>query len=91
MSSEIYCQNFINQDLTFLQPSVIHTLRPKGNENSSQENVTDTSPIETQEHIPPQEQDTDLQQHPAVDVIYDRNRSINLVASIKWKKEADPN
>ena len=29
LRGEIHCQNFINQDLTFLQPSVIHTSQPK--------------------------------------------------------------
>ena len=29
LRGEICCQNFINQDLTFLQPSVIHASQPK--------------------------------------------------------------
>ena len=29
LRGEIHCQNFINQDLTFLQPSVIHVSQPK--------------------------------------------------------------
>ena len=29
LRGDIHCQNFINQDLTFLQPSVIHMSQPK--------------------------------------------------------------
>ena len=29
LRGEIHCQNFINQDLTFLHPSVIHVSQPK--------------------------------------------------------------
>ena len=29
LRGEIHCQNFINQDLTFLQPSLIHASQPK--------------------------------------------------------------
>ena len=33
LRGEICCQNFINQDLRFLQPSVIHTPQPKENKH----------------------------------------------------------
>ena len=29
LRGEIHCQNFINQDLTFLQPSVLYVTQPK--------------------------------------------------------------
>ena len=70
----------------------------------SEENTTETLPIETPENIPIQKQYIDLQQLSVVDVIYDRNCSTNPVAPIQpvepvigltpeeqQKKEADPN
>ena len=68
LRGEIHCQNFINQDLTFLQPSVIHAPRSKENKVTSEENTTETSPIETSENTPIQEQETDPQQPSAVDI-----------------------
>ena len=104
LRGEIHCQNLISQNLTFLQPPVIHAQWSKENKITSEENTTETSPIETPENIPLQEQDIDLQQPSAVDVIYDRNHSTNPAASIQpvepvvgltpeeqQKKEADPN
>ena len=104
LRGEIHCQNFINQDLTFLQLSIIHAPRPKENKISSEENTTETLPIELSASIPIQEQKIDLQQPLAVDIIYDRNHSTNPVAPVQpvepvidltpkeqWKKEADPN
>ena len=70
---EICCQNFINQDLTFLQPSVIHTPQPKENKSLPERNKTEISPIEIPKNNPPQEQDIDLQQPSAAEAIYDRS------------------
>ena len=49
LRGEIHCQNFINQDLTFLQLSVIHAPQPKETKILSQENTAETSSIETSE------------------------------------------
>ena len=100
---EIHCQNFIIQDLTFLQPFVIHTPWPKENKTLSEGNTIEISPIEIPENIPLQQQDIDLQQPSAGEVIYDRNRSTNPVALIQpvepvirliqeeqWKKKQIP-
>ena len=104
LRGKIHCQNFINQDLTFLQPSLIDDLRPNANKIPSEENRTETSPIETSENIIIQEQETNLQQTLAVDFIYDRIHLTNpatliqpvepvigLTLEEQWKKEADPN
>ena len=39
LRGEICCRNFINQDLTFLQPSVIHAPHPEENKTLSQGNT----------------------------------------------------
>ena len=62
LRGEICCQNFINQDLTFLQPSVIHALQPKENNTLPERNTIAVPPIETLENNPPQEQDINFQQ-----------------------------
>ena len=104
LRSEICCQNFINQDLTFLQPSVVHTPQPKENKTLPEKNITEIFPIEIPENNPPQEQDIDLQQSSAAEAIYNQNLSTYAVAPIQlvepvvgltpeeqWKKEEDPN
>ena len=58
LRGEICCQNFINQDLTFLQPSVIHVSQPKEDSTLPERNTIAVPPIETQENNPPKEQDT---------------------------------
>ena len=102
LRGEIHCQNFINQDLTFLQPSVIHAPQFKETKILPQENTTEISPIETSENSPPQDRNFYLVL--PVEVLYDRSRSINTVAPIQpvepvvgltpkeqQKKEEDPN
>ena len=87
LRSEIHCQNFIYQYLTFLQQSVIHALRLNANKISSEENATEISPIKTSENIQIQEQETDLQQPSAVDIIYDRNHLTNPAAPVQPVEE----
>ena len=53
LRGEICCQNFINQDLTFLQPSVIHASQPKEDSTLPERNTIAVTPIETQENNPP--------------------------------------
>ena len=60
LRGEIHCQNFINQDSTFLQPSIIHAPRQKGMKTPPEGNTTEILPIETTENIPIREQETDL-------------------------------
>ena len=56
LRGEIHCQNFINQDLTVLQPSVIHVSQPKEDNILPERNTIAVPPIATQENNPPQEQ-----------------------------------
>ena len=62
LRGEIRYQNFINQDLTFLQPSVIHTSQPKEFRTLPERDTIAVPPIETLENNPPQEQDINFQQ-----------------------------
>ena len=57
LRGEIHCQNFINQDLTFLQHSVIHASQPKEDGILPEENIITIPPTATQENNSPQEQD----------------------------------
>ena len=83
LKGEIHCQNFINQDLTFLQPLVIHASQPKENNTLLERNTIEVSPIEILENNPPQEQDINLQQALPVEALYDRSQSSNTAAPIQ--------
>ena len=72
LRGEIHCQNFVNQDLTFLQPSVIHASQPKEDSTLPERNTIAVSPIETQENNPPQEHDTNSQQASPAKALYDK-------------------
>ena len=52
----IYCQNFINQDLTFLQPSVLHVIQPKEDSILPEAITTEVPSITPQESNFNQEQ-----------------------------------
>ena len=56
LKGEICCQNLINQDLTFLQPSVIHASQPKEDGILPEKKTIAVPPIMTQENNLPQEQ-----------------------------------
>ena len=103
LRGEICCQNFINQDLTFLQPSGIYALQPKEDSISPEKNTIAVPPIATQENNSPQEQDANSLQVLPAEALYDRNRGNNTVAPIQpvepvvgltpeeqHKKEEDP-
>ena len=89
LRGEICCQNFINQDLTFLQPSVIHTSQPKEDSILPERNTIAAPPIATQENNSPQEQDTNSPQVPPAEALYDRSRINNKLAK-KLKEEEEP-
>ena len=72
LRGKIHCQNFINQDLTFLQPSVIHLSQPKENNTLPERNTIAVPPIETQENNPPQKQDINFKQAFVAEALYDR-------------------
>ena len=73
LRGKIRCQDFINQDFTFLQPSVIHASQPKENNTLPERNTIAIPPIETLENNPPQEQDINFQQASPVEALYDRS------------------
>ena len=73
LRGEIHCQNFINQVLTFLQPSIIHTSQPKEDSILPERNTITVSPIATQENNSLQEQDTNSAQVLPAEVLYDRS------------------
>ena len=47
LRGQICCQNFINQDLTFLQSSVIHVSQPKEDSILPEGNTVAVPPVET--------------------------------------------
>ena len=55
LRGEIHCQKFINQDLTFLQPSVIHASQQKEDSIASGNNTIVVPPITPQENDSPKE------------------------------------
>ena len=97
LRGEIHCQNFINQDQTFLQPSGIHVSQPKEDSILPEMNTIAVPPIT------PQEQDANSLQVLPAEAIYDRKRLKNTAAPIQpvepvvgltseeqCKKEEDP-
>ena len=80
LRGEICCQNFINQDLTFLQPSVIHASQPKEDSIVPEKNTIAVPPIAPQENNLSQEQDVNSLQVLPAEVLYDRNRG-NITAA----------
>ena len=83
LRGEIHCQNFINQDLTFLQLSVIHMSHPKEDSILPERNTITVPPIATQENNSPQEQDTNSPQVSLGEVLYDRSQVNNTAAPIQ--------
>ena len=70
---EGHCQNFINQDLTFLQPSVIHASQTKEDNILPKRNTIAVPLIATQENNSPQPQDTNSSQVSPAEALYDRS------------------
>ena len=57
LRGEIHCQKFINQDLTFLQPLVIHASQQKEDSIALGNTTIAVPPVTPQENNSPQEQD----------------------------------
>ena len=72
LRGEIHCQNFINQDLTFLQPSVMHASQPKEDSILPEKNTIAVPAITTKENNLPQEQDANSLQVSPAEALYDR-------------------
>ena len=103
LRSEILCQNFINRDLTFLQPSVIHASQPTEDSISPEKNTIAVPLITPRENNLLQGQDANSLQVLPAEVLCDRNRVNNTAAPIQpvepvvgltpeeqCKKEEDP-
>ena len=82
LRGKIHCQNFINQDLTFLQPSVIHVTPPKEDSILPEKNTIAVPPRATQENNSPQEQNGNSPQVLPAEVLYDRGQASNTTAPI---------
>ena len=82
LRGKIHCQNFINQDLTFLQPSVLHVTQPKEDSILSEAITTEVPSITPQESNSHQELNANCSQASSVEVLYDRNRGNYRTAPI---------
>ena len=80
LRGEIHCQNFINQDLSFLQLSVIHVTQPKEDSIFPETTTTEVPLTTPQENHSPQKQVTNSLQVSPVEVPYGRNRVKNSSA-----------
>ena len=83
LRGEICCQNFINQDLTFLQPSVLHVTHPKEDSILPEAITTEVPSITPQEGNSNQELNANCSPVSSVEVLYDRNRGNNRTAPIQ--------
>ena len=80
---EICCHNFINQDLTFLQPSTIYETKTKKDSILPEPNPTEVPLNTSQETNQPQEEDSDPSQASPAGLSYDRTRITNRPAPIQ--------
>ena len=65
------CCNFINQDLTFLQPSTVYETTELDDSISTASDSTDVSVITVQENNQPQEEDSDSPSSSLTELSYD--------------------
>ena len=75
--------DFINQDLTFLQPSVLHVTQPKEDSIIPEVITTGVPSIAPQESNSNQELNTNCSQALSVEVLYDRTRGNNRTTPIQ--------
>ena len=100
---EICCHNFINQDLTFLQPSTIYKTKTTEDSFLPEPNPTEVPLNTSQETNRPQEEDSNPSQASLAELSYDRTRITNRPAPIQpvnpvvgltleeqYRKEEDP-
>ena len=96
---EIHCCNFINQDLTFLQPSTIYKTTTQEESILPEPNPTEV-PLNTyQETNQPEEEDSNPSHASLAELFYDRTKITNRPAPIPvvgltpeqhCRKEEDP-
>ena len=80
---EIRCCNFINQDLTFLQPSTIYKTTIQEDSTLPEPNPTEVPLNTSQKTNQPQEEDSNPLQASPVELFYDRTRITNRPAPIQ--------
>ena len=83
LRGKIHCQNFINQDLTFLQLSVLHVTQSKEDSILPEAITTKVPSIAPQESNSNQELNANCSPASLVEVLYDRNRGNNRTAPIQ--------
>ena len=80
---EICCRNFINQDLTFSQPSTIYEVTTQEDSILPESNPTEVPLNTSQEIIQPQEEDGNPSQASPAEVFYDSMRITNRPTPIQ--------
>ena len=80
---EEHCHNFINQDLTFLQPSTVYETTTLEDSISSASDSTEVSLITVQENNQPQEEDSNSPHSSLAELFYDSTRIANRPAPIQ--------
>ena len=81
--AEICCHNFINQDLTFLQPSTIYETATQEDSILQELNQIEVPLNTSQENNQPQEEDSNPSQACRAELFYDRMRITNRPAPIQ--------
>ena len=77
-----HCHNFINQDLTFLQPSTVYEATTQEDSILPESNATEV-PLNTSQQIDqPQEEDSNPSQASLAELFYDRMTTTNRPAPI---------
>ena len=80
---EEHCRNFINQDLTFLQPSIIHEATTQEDSIPPESNLTEV-PLKTSQEInQPQEEDSNPPHASLAELFYNTTRIANQPAPIQ--------
>ena len=93
------CHNFINQDLTFLQPSTVYEATTQDDTIPPQSNQTDVPLNTSQETNQPQEEDSNRPHPSLAELFYDSTRIANrptpiqpgLTPEEQHRREEDPN
>ena len=80
---EKHCRNFINQDLTFLQPSTVYETMELDDSISSASDSTEVFVITVQENNQPQEEDSNSPHPSLTELSYDSTRTDNRPAPVQ--------
>ena len=83
LRGKICCQNFINQDLTFLQPSVLHGTQLEEATTLQEAVTTEVLSLTPQEDNSQQESNSNNSQISSAEVLYNRNRGNNRAAPMQ--------